>query len=221
MKFWEGLSMTGVLAGWWDGLTVLNRGFYAVAIFFGVIFVWQLAASIFGISGGDESPDSTVDTMGAHHVPADTQETLTAFKLMSVRSILAFFTLFFWAGSLYLNNGVPLTVALLWSLVWGSAALVLISLIMNGMQRMQETGNVTARSSVGNLGTVHLDIPAGGQGEVRVMCREMMMHLKARDVDGKALKAGTTVTVIRVLEPTVVEVRVKNAGETSSPAGGG
>ncbi len=212
--------MTGAFAGWWEGLTVLNRCFYAVAIFFGVIFLWQLASSILGIGGGDESPDSTVDAMGEHHVPADAHETLTAFKLMSVRSILAFFTLFFWAGSLYLDNGVPLTPAMGWSLVWGGAALVIVSVIMNGMKRMQETGNVTAQSSVGNSGMICLDIPAGGQGEVRVMCREMMMHLKAREANGQTVKAGTPVTVVRVLEPTVVEVRAKNVGETS-PAGGG
>jgi hypothetical protein len=212
--------MTGALAGWWDGLTVLNRGFYAVAIFFGVIFIWQLAASIFGIGGGDDSPDSTAESTGAHHVPADAHETLTAFKLMSVRSILAFFTLFFWAGSLYLNNGVPLTAALLWSLAWGSAALVFVSLIMNGMQRMQESGNVMAQYTVGNSGTIVLDVPAGGQGEIRVMCRKMMMRLKAREAEGRPLKTGTMVTVVRALDPTLVEVRAQEADGKKSVGGG-
>jgi len=212
--------MTGSLAVWWDALTVLNRAFYVVAIFFGVIFIWQLASSILGISGGGESPDSAVDTVGVHHTPDDVNDTLNAFKLVSVRSLMAFFTLFFWAGSLYLNNGVPLTRALGWSLVWGGAALGIVSLIMNGMKRMQETGNVTAQFAVGNTGSVVLDFPAGGQGEIRVMCRKLMMHLKAREVEGRPLKAGTMVTVVRALDPTLVEVRAQNTSETKPVNGG-
>jgi len=212
--------MTGALAGWWEGLTVLNRVFYAVAIFFGVLFLWQLAASILGIGGGDEGVDSGPDAMGEHHPPPDGSETLTAFKLLSVRSLLAFFTLFFWAGALYLNNGMPMTTALGWALAWGIAALALVSLIMHAMKRMQETGNLTAQSAVGNTGTVSLDIPAGGQGEVRVMCRNLLTHLKARAADGQGVKAGVAVTVIRVLEPTVVEVRAVPVSETQLTEGG-
>ncbi|MBM4354058.1 MAG: hypothetical protein FJ109_09735 [Deltaproteobacteria bacterium] len=60
--------------------------------------------------------------------------------------------------------------------------------------------------AVGQEGTVYLNIPAGGTGEVRVLVGGVMNVLKARTADGKALSAGTAVKVIRVISAGLLEV---------------
>ena len=60
---------------------------------------------------------------------ADAVESIVSFKLLSIRSVIAFFTLFTWGGALYLNSGLGLTRALVYSLLWGAGAMVLVALL--------------------------------------------------------------------------------------------
>jgi hypothetical protein len=76
---------------------------------------------------------------------------------------------------------------------------------------MTETGNIQISSCVGNTGTVYLDIPADGDGEIRVLCSGIMTHIKARLQSGKSAKAGTIVKVIKVSGPNSVEVEINDS----------
>lgn len=96
---------------WWAGLTSVNRWFYISVAFFSVLFFWQLIMDLIGV---EPEADSDLEVDAAGHVElecvggAEAPETLSAFKLMVIRSIVAFFTLFSWAGALYLNNGIDM-----------------------------------------------------------------------------------------------------------------
>lgn len=198
-----------VLDQWWQGLAPINQWFYIAAAFLGVIFVWQLISSLIGLSGGDATDLNTqAPTDTDHDAPPDPQDTLDAFKLVSVRSLLAFFTLFTWAGALYMNCAVPPPRAVLYGLLWGLAGMVAVSAIIQVMRRMAETGNIKVATCIGASATVYLDIPAGGTGEVRSLCSGVMMHLKARSGTNTAIKAGAVVRVTRMLGPDVVEVKL-------------
>ncbi len=193
------------LNGWWSGLAPLAQYFYGGAVFFSVLFLWQLVMSLIGLAA-DHDLDSGVDDSGVHHAPEDADQTMLAFKLLSVRSLLAFFTLFSWAGALYLSHGRSTPRALGCALGWGIAGLVVVALLMHFLARLAETGNIRIESCVGASGTVYLDIPREGQGEVRVLCGGAMMVLRARAAAGAALKAGTAVRVVRALPPNLIEV---------------
>ncbi|MBM4355223.1 MAG: hypothetical protein FJ109_15805, partial [Deltaproteobacteria bacterium] len=125
---------------WWNGLSSLNQGFYAAAAFFSVFFLWQLVSALIGLSGGEDagvggdhdvggpdagSPDAA--HAGGDDGSHDPGATVSAFKLLSVRSIIAFFTLFCWAGALYLQEGVAISLTLLYAFLWGLAAAVAVS----------------------------------------------------------------------------------------------
>ncbi|MEI6564325.1 MAG: hypothetical protein WCO42_08500 [bacterium] len=193
---------------WWGGLAPLNQWFFIAAAFFSVFFLWQLIATIVGLGGGDVSLDTHAEPSWEHQTPGDAQDTVAIFKLMSLRSILAFFTLFAWAGALYMSLKVPVTLAMTYALLWGVAAMLIVSWILYLLRRMTETGNVRISTTVNAPGTVHLDIPAGGTGEIRGLCSGVMTHLKARTAGGGALKAGAAVRILRVLGPNMVEVEL-------------
>lgn len=109
---------------WWAGLNALTQGFFIAAAFFSVFFLWQLIMAIAGLGGGDMDMDSGPNW--EHQSPVDAHNSLLAFKLLSVRSILAFATLFTWAGALYLMQGAGVGRALFLALLWGVAAMALV-----------------------------------------------------------------------------------------------
>lgn len=230
---------------WWVHLTAVNQGFYIAAAFFSVFLVWQLIAALIGLAGADEADADAAgahdavdahDIAGAHdadadlaatHVDdvadhelehggaADAAESMSAFKLLSVRSVLAFCTLFAWAGALYLQNGKDLTWSIFFAIIWGAVAMVIVALIFHAMRKMTETGTMRLTSCIGTSGVVMLDIPAGGTGEARVTVSGTVQRLKARGVEGAAIPGGTPVIVQRLLGPDVLEVKPDESKDSS------
>jgi len=169
--------------------------------------------AIVGVGGGDTDLDSHAEHAWEHHGGDDASQTVMAFKLLSVRSILAFFTLFTWAGSLYLSNHVSVTRSLTYAILWGTAALVIVSLLLHMLFKLTSAGAARIGASVGVVGSVYLDIPAGGAGEVRVLCGDTVTHFKARLSGPDALKAGAQIRVTKVLDSSTVEVEVVNTAK--------
>jgi hypothetical protein len=207
------------LAKWWGELSPMNQWFFAAAGFFSVFFLWQLIASIIGLSGADHDLpshdfDTHVEAGTAHDTPHDAHDTTAAFKLLSIRSVLAFLTLFSWATALYIQGGKPVTTGMGYAVLWGLAAMVLVSLLLHGILKLTETGNISIETCVGSTGTVYLDIPAGGTGEIRILCSGVITHVKASCVGG-GLKAGQIVRVVRAVGPNTVEVEAAPEAATA------
>ena len=200
------------LSIWWGGLQPLNQWFFVAAAFFSVFFLWQLVMAFAGLGGGEAPLDSHVEHTWEHQSPSDADQTVLAFKFLSFRSIVAFFTLFTWAGALYMNGHTPVSRSIGYALIWGAVAMVLVSLLFHTIRKLAETGNMKIGSCVGAAGTVYLDIPAGGVGEVRLLCGGAMTHFKARSAGGQALKAGSPVRVLQVTGSNTLEVELGSSG---------
>jgi len=199
---------------WWENLARINQVFYGAAIFFSVFFVWQLISALMGLDGegaddaadgGDPDADSA-----SHHFgdgsESDAAETTIAFRLLSIRSIITFCTLFTWGGALYLSRGDPLATALGFSAIWGLVGMLSIAFIFWAMKKLTYTGTMQLKSCVGTTGTVYLDIPEKGFGEARLTVSGVVTTIKARTADGRSLPTNTPVRVIRNLGQTSVEV---------------
>jgi hypothetical protein len=209
---------------WWQSLSRLNQGFYAGAMFFSVFFVWQMIAAFIGL-GGDELDADAADAGDAADAAdaaeadgdgtyarfedgaeADAAETTLAFRLLSVRSILTFCTMFTWGTALYLNRQWSPGAAMGCSVVWGGAGMFAIALLFHGMRKLAVTGTANLSSCVGTRGTVYAEISEGGTGEARVTVSGVVTYVKARSAGGRPLKAGTPVRVTRRLDQVTIEV---------------
>jgi hypothetical protein len=192
---------------WWNSLTTLNQTFYAAAAFFSVFFLWQLIAAIVGL-GSEEVDTADADVAGdVHHdFAAESAEAMDAFRLISIRSMISFLTLFTWGGALYLNWGMRRTTAIGYAVLWGLGGMVTVALILYGLRKLAQRGTSDLATCVGERGTVYLDIPEDGAGEVRVPVSGMLSHVRARCAGGRPLKAGVAVRVVRRLDQTTVEV---------------
>ena len=223
------------MAAWWASLSPLNQTFYALAVFFSALFGWQLVSSFSalgdseaGIDDGDASMDSLVASMddvdapdaadgdaGLYDVDGNAfdedSESVTTFRLLSIRSILAFGTLFSWAGALYLQRSLFPGLALLRALLWGLAGMVTVALFFWLLPRLTEEGTANLDTAVGQVGNVYLDIPEDGVGQIKVLVSGTTIFVRALSRDGRYLPAGAGVRVIRRLDGSTLEVEPAEA----------
>ncbi|MBI5248012.1 MAG: NfeD family protein, partial [Desulfomonile tiedjei] len=112
-----------------------------------------------------------------------------------------------WSGTLYLYEGTSPALAFLYSIFWGLLAMFGVSYLLYGLLRLQERGNISYWTAIGTEGTVYLEIPAQGVGQIRVSVSGVISFLKARSSDGMPLPASTKVTVVGMDENNVLEVK--------------
>jgi hypothetical protein len=201
-----------IMQEWWAGLAGVTQFFYGMAAFFSVFFLWQIIAAFLGLDGDDADFDSDAgadfsDMDAPDDVDhSDVIESSQAFKILSLRSIITFFTLFSWVSALYTADGVSLARAVGVASIWGLAGMIAIAAIFYFMGKLTETGTKDLASCKGSIGTVYLDIPAGGFGEIKITVSGAVEHVKAQNVNGEALPAGTQVRVVKVIGQTLARV---------------
>jgi len=201
------------MAEWWGNLTYVNQVFYGVAAFFSIFFIWQLISALTGLAGdhgdadgmggGDHDVTYGQFEHGAH---VDAGATEVSFEILSIRSISTFLMLFTWGTALYLNQGMSIPLAMGFSIIWGLAGMFVIALILYMLRKMTETGTINLNTAIGTTGTVYLNIPQGGLGEIRVTVSGVVTYVKARGAGDKELKMGAPVRVTRRIDQTTVEV---------------
>jgi membrane protein implicated in regulation of membrane protease activity len=201
-------------------LAFLTEMYWGLAILFSLMFAWQLLATLFGHFSGAENVDAGAmghdiaagghDVVGqdGHDGAVHGADTIASFKLLSIRSATAFGLLFGWAGVLYGGEEPPLHAqwVIVYSILWGLVGMVMVSLIFYFLLRMTETGTRRLASALGQRGTVYMDIPAGGTGQIKAVVTNTVSFVNARTRDGQPLKAGTPVVVKRLLDASTVEV---------------
>jgi hypothetical protein len=210
------------MTSWWASLSGLTQSFYLLAIFFSTLFGWQFVAALSAVGGdgdmdadggdgvGDGAPDGvedfdTGDMDGADEFVEDPAG-LATFRLLSFRSVLAFGTLFSWAGALYLQQDMAPAWALFRALLWGFTGMVVVGAFFWILPRLTEEGTSDLETAVGQTGSVYLRIPPSGTGQVKVVVSGRVSFVRAQSEDGEALPAGTTVYVVRKLDPMTLEV---------------
>jgi hypothetical protein len=210
---------------WWVDLAGITQFFYGMAAFFSVFFLWQIIAAFMGLDGDDmdlggTSADVDLDVDLAADAPDeinldDVVESSQAFKILSLRSIVTFFTLFSWASALFTADGMPVGKAMAIGTIWGIAGMLAIAGIFYFMGKLTETGTKDIATCRGQIGSVYLDIPSEGFGEIKIVVSGVPEHVKAKSVNGEALSAGTQVRVVRVFDQALVGVEKLNANGES------
>jgi hypothetical protein len=201
-------------------LALMTEVYWGMAIFFSAVFGFQLLAAIFGHFGGAEHVDAAAahdvtiaghDFSAAHHLhegAVQGADTLSSFKLLSIRSITSFGLLFSWAGVLYHRQDPPPSqnLIILYSFLWGMGGMLVTAAIFFFLSRMVETGTRRLVTCLGQRGAVYMDIPAGGAGQIKVVVSNAVSFISARATGGEPLKAGTPIVVKRLLDASTVEV---------------
>lgn len=154
------MILANVISDFVNGEDIMKI-YWGFAIGGSVIFALIALSALFGI-GGAESADVDVDMDGEIDIVHPDSGVLD-FKLISVRSILAFIAMFGWGGVVFGDNGwIGLAVAT----GIGLGSMVLVAILFHSILKLQQDGTRANASLVGKTGTVYLAIPAGGRGKV-------------------------------------------------------
>ncbi len=174
------------MSEWWETLSVLQKGFYFVAVPATLILVIQTVMLIFGF-GDDGGGDVDID-MGDD-----------GLRIFSVRGIVGFLAVGAWSGLACLGSGLSAAIAIVVAMILGFLAMYLLARMIHAFMKLQESGNVKKTNAIGEVGKVYLAIPESqkGTGKISVMVQEQLREFDAVTL-GKALPTGSVVRVVGI-----------------------
>ena len=179
-------------------------GFYLVCALAGVgLLALQLVGA--GLGDGDAHGHAGDHAHGAH---VGHESLSHGLHLFSVRALTAGAALFGVTGWFATRAGWPSVVAFVAAVVFGLAGMVGVAMALRAMTRFESDGTLRVANAIGLDGTVHLRVPAAGDGVGKVMLtvQGRLMELPAVS-SGPELPTGTAVTVVDVRGDDVLEVR--------------
>ncbi len=183
---------------WFRELSGLEQVFWGMSLIFSVLFVIQFVVSLFGF---DFDADVETDLSTADGgIEAD-------FSLLSLRSVIAFFTFFSWTGVLMIKNGASLLAILVGSSFSGLLAFGIVAYLLYLFSKFNQSGTVDMDQALFQKGEVYLTVPGGkeGMGKVQIQLGQNLKELRAI-TDGDSLPTGSKIRVIEVLEDNLLVV---------------
>ncbi len=194
---------------WWESLSSAHQVFWFIAIIFSVLFLMQFILLLIGFEAGGGSIDHPGDVGVYEH----------EFSALSMRSIIAFFTFFGWTGVLAINNHLNVWISVLLAGIVGLAAMFIVAYMVYKFSQLEQSGTLNLYNALDQPGEVYLSIPSQGKGVGKV-------HLKVdgtiREVDaiteGDALKTGTSIKVIEIMNGNVLKVEYMPTVEEIKPS---
>jgi hypothetical protein len=191
--------MTTDFSLWWQALTVLQKVYWLIAIPFSVFFVLQTVMTFVGgdLLSADGDADLAVETDGG-----------IDFQFLSIKNLVAFFTLFGWVGILTSSGGMDPGLTVLLAVVAGLLMMLLMAALMYFMGKLTESGTLELKNAKGRTGTVYLTIPAkrAGMGKVQISIQGFQT-LDALTDDEVEIHTGAVVEVVDTLNEEILIVK--------------
>ena len=186
------------LTTWWSALGTVEKIYWALAVPFTLLFLFQL---IMTLIGGDVDTDQEVDT------DTDADDT-HGFQLISVKNLIGFFTIFSWTGIAALKSNLALFLVITLSLVAGIIMMAIMATIFYFMGKLTDSGTMNMWNAVGQTGEVYLFIPAkrGKSGKVMVNVQGSIRELDAVTDDGDDIPTGSMVQVLDIINDQLLLV---------------
>lgn len=167
---------------------------FQVCFFVGTIFsiVSFALGSVFGSEDADVDFDTDTD-LGDFSIG----------RIVALRpsTLSAFATVFGGVGMIALRNNLSMLRAVTWASALGlTAMLVLTYLIINPLNRAQNTSAVSQASLVGHIATVSLAMDAQRFGQISYSVNDNRYSAPAKSHTGILIAKGATVTVVAIVK---------------------
>ncbi|MDX1644869.1 MAG: hypothetical protein R3244_10985 [Thermoanaerobaculia bacterium] len=194
------------MEAWWATLNEPLKWFYTIAITTSVLMVFQLILMLFGMDG-DEFDDVDADGDGAG----------AEVKVLSIRTVTAFFAGFGWTGVAVLESGGGLVAALGAAALIGGVFMGGVILLMRGLSAMRHSGTLDYANAIGEVGTVYLRIPPAmsNPGQVEIMVQGRLMVAQAFTRADSEIPNQTRVRVTEVMDKNTLVVEPLAGAESS------
>ncbi|MGY0373786.1 NfeD family protein [Clostridium sp. JNZ J1-5] len=209
------------MSGWWNSISSFEKFFWVLAIPFSALFIIQMFLLIIGIEGSvdDFEIQSDIDLNTSTDIDDYDNSNLepnAPLKLVTLRNIIIFFTIFSWTGIMGSRNDYSKIFTVLLGVVLGSLVILILSIVYKFIIRLTESGNMNLKYSIGATGQVYLTILENGKrgGKVQVTFQSSLRELDAITY-GDRIPTGVKIIVIGVEDNYLVvkSLEEKNKGE--------
>lgn len=205
------------MSEWWSAIGDFEKIFWFFAFPSTTVFILQIIMTFIGLGDNGDIIDDIQDTMD--EIPEDlidldindgAGEVLDfkyKFKLFTIRSVVAFFTVFSWTGIVATTSGIGKIFTVLIALISGFVMMYIVSYIYYFLTKFVEDGTMNKKNAINKEGLVYLTIPKGreGFGKVEVVVQGALRLLDAT-TDGEEIPTGSKVVVIRIVEEQLLLV---------------
>ena len=187
----------------WSEIGVFEQVFWVITIPATVIFLILLVLTVVG---GDADADVDVDTDIDSDIASGDS---IPFQFISLKNIVAFFTVFGWSGIGFIHSGLETWLIILLATICGLLMMVLMATLFYFMSQLAESGTLKMKNAVGKLGEVYLRIPAsrGGMGKVQLNVQGSMRTLDAITDDLEEIPTSSIIQVLAVIDDHILLVK--------------
>jgi hypothetical protein len=169
---------------------------WCIALLFSFLFVIQIIISLF-IGGSDGDFDDVGD---------DGHGDATQF--FTIRNMIAFFTMFGWAGLTAYKSGLPNAWVIVIAVAAGVSMVALLYFLMTRAGKLRQSGTLQMKNAVSQIGETYLRIPArrSGMGKIQVQVQGRLMELDAMTDDPEDIATGKPIKVVSTLNERILIV---------------
>ncbi len=194
---------------WWESLSGFQQTMFVIAVTASAVMLIFVFLMLIGMDHSDfdgiDAPDISVDSINDEPFSA-----VGGFRVLSVRSFLAFVSIGAWAAFLSAKS-MDILWAVLLGILFGSIAAVLVAWAFKALYRLESSGNLVYENSIGKLGTVYMRIPKqkSGKGKVTLVVQERLIEADAITDEDQDIMPKTQIEVIDVVDTTTLVVKTK------------
>ena len=187
------------LTTWFSGLSIMEQIYWTIAIPATLAFLIQMILAFFGGDTVDDTPDADLD------VESDTG---LDFQFLTLRNMIAFFTIFSWTGIACLDSDMSNTTSFIVSLIAGLVMMLIMATLMYYLSKLRQSGTLILSSAINHTGSAYLRIPGkrAGMGKVQITIQGSLHELDAVTDEEETIASGAIVKVAEVLEGNILLV---------------
>ena len=209
------------MINWWDSLSLVSQIFALIAIPTTGVLLIQTIIMLIGIGMDsdidfDGDIDADVDAgdglFGDGEIDSDIDPTgLNSLRVFTVRGIIAFFVVFGWSGFMLDRADISLWINIPVSAIAGFVMMYILAVMMKGIMKLRNDGNIDTKNALGTSGKVYLTIPPSrkGEGKVNVLLQGTYVELEAVTDEEEAIHTGAEIVVTGISGQTTLVVKRK------------
>lgn len=177
---------------WFSSLEWFDKIFWVVALIGSVFFLIMLVTTFFG---GDVDMDSDI---GGADVDFDVDG--GGFSFFTIKNLVAFFTIFGWAGIAAIDAGLSKALVIFVAFASGLLMMLVMASLFYMISKLNDSGTLITKNAIGAIGDVYLTVGASRSriGKVNVRIQGALRELEGLTDEKEDLKQGTVVKVIDV-----------------------
>lgn len=190
---------------WWSGIGDFEKIFWVFAFPSTAIFILQIIMTFIGIGDEDDIPGAMEEVpqglidLEINDSAGEFLDFKYKYKLVTIRSVVAFFTIFSWSGIVATTSGIGDVVTVIIAIISGFVMMFIVSYIYYFLTKFVQDGTMNIMNAINEEGLVYLTIPRrrDGIGKVEVVVQGALRLLDAV-TDGEAIPTGSKVVVINI-----------------------